>query len=338
MKRLLILFIGITSAASLAQSNINAVFAAGIEDAEKFTTDYLAPFSESTVYGFSTGWYNTADAKPLGGFEISFIGSMTYHNGKEDKKTFILDPNDYQNLDFVQNPGMARPVSSALGDLEGTRVFVEGQVAGLTVREEFDLPAGLSAEGLDFVPAGYLQASVGLFKGTEVKARFLPNITYEGATVGLFGFGLQHDFTKWLPADKILPIAISGVVGYTQLNGDYDLSDVNLVDGQNQRIEAEMSTWAFNAIVSTKLPIINFYGGIGYITGTSTTDVLGKYTVTAGPFQSETYQDPFSISSNVSGVTGNVGAKLKLGFFRLHADYTIGEFNTLTAGLNFGFR
>ncbi len=338
MKRIVIgLFICSCSLLS-AQTSINTIFAAGVEDAERFAKDYLAPFSESTVYGFSTGWYNTADAKPLGGFEISFVGAVTSHKNKEDKQTFILDPNEYQNLNFVQNPGTARPVSSALGNLEGTRVFVEGQIAGINVREEFELPTGLSAEGLDFVPSGYLQASVGVFRGTEIKARFLPKIAYEGASVGLIGFGLQHDFTKLLPADKILPVAISGVIGYTKLNGDYDISDVNLVDGENQRIEAEMSTWSFSAVVSTKLPIINFYGGLGYLTGKSQTDVLGEYRVTRGPFASETYVDPFSITEKVSGVTGTVGTKLKLGFFRLHADYSIGAFNTATVGINFGFR
>lgn len=338
MKHIMTVLVVCSCSLLTAQTSINSIFAAGVEDAERFATDYLAPFSESTVYGFSTGWYNTADAKPLGGFEISFIGAVTGHKNKEDKQTFILDPNQYQNLNFVENPATARPVSSALGDLQGTRVFVEGQVAGVNVREEFELPSGLSAEGLDFVPSGYLQASVGILKGTEIKARFLPKITYEGASVGLIGFGVQHDFTKWLPADKILPVAISGVIGYTRLDGDYDLSDINLVDGANQRIEAEMSTWSFNAVVSTKLPIINFYGGLGYITGKSQTDVLGEYRVTRGPFASETYVDPFSITENVSGVTGSIGAKLKLGFFRLHADYTLGQFNTATAGINFGFR
>lgn len=338
MKRIIIVLFISSCSLLTAQTSINSIFAAGIEDAEQFTADYLAPFSESTVYGFSTGWYNSADAKPLGGFEISLVGAITSHKNKEDKQTFVLDPNEYQNLNFVQNPGVARPVSSALGDIEGTRVFVESNISGTILREEFELPSGISAEGLDFVPSGYLQASVGIIKGTEIKARFLPKIAYEGASVGLIGFGVQHDFTKWLPADKIIPIAISGVIGYTKLNGDYDISDIGLVDGANQRIEAEMSSWAFSAVVSTKLPIINFYGGVGYITGKSQTDVLGEYRVTSGPFASETYVDPFSITENVSGVTGTIGAKLKLGFFRLNADYNLGVFNTATVGVNFGFR
>ena len=338
MKRIITSVLICSCSLITAQTSIGSIFTAGVEDAERFTTDYLAPFSESTVYGFSAGWYNTADAKPLGGFEISLVGTITSHKNKEDKQTFILDPNEYQNLNFVQNPGTARPVSSALGNIEGVRVFVEGNVAGTIVREEFVLPSGISAEGLDFVPSGYLQASVGVLKGTEIKARFLPKIAYEGASVGLIGFGIQHDFTKWLPADKILPIAISGVIGYTKLNGDYDISDISVVDGENQRIEAEMKSWAFNAVISTKLPIINFYGGLGYITGKSQTDVLGEYRVTEGPFASETYVDPFSITENVSGVTGTIGAKLKLGFFRLNADYSLGVFNTATVGVNFGFR
>ena len=199
------------------------------------------------------------------------------------------------------------------------------------------MPTGLSAEGLDFIPSGYLQGSVGLIKGTEIKARFLPKIEYEGASVGIIGFGLQHDFTKLLPADKILPVAISAVIGYTKISGDYDLTEVSTIGGSDQRLESDISTWAFNAVVSTKLPIINFYGGLGYVTGKSVTDVLGDYTVGIGPF-ARTETDPFSITQKTNGVTGNVGAKLKLGFFRLNADYTLAEFNTLTFGLNFGFR
>ncbi|MBQ4914281.1 hypothetical protein J8L85_07525 [Maribacter sp. MMG018] len=338
MKGLCTLVLSCSFSVVFAQADFNDVFAAGVEDAEKFATDYTAPLSESVVYNFATGWYNTADAKPLGGFEISLVGNITGFKNKEDKRTFLLDPNDYENLDFVENPGVARNVSSALGDISGVEVFVEGQVAGFNVREEFELPSGLSGEGIDFVPSGYLQASVGLIKGTEIKARFLPKLEYEGAKVGLLGFGLQHDFTKLLPADKLLPVAISAVIGYTAVNGDYDFSDADLIEGEDQRIEAKINTWAFNAVVSTRLPVINFYGGLGYVTGKSTMDVLGTYVVTRGPFSSETYVDPFSITKKVNGVTGNIGAKLKLGFFRINADYTLGEFNTFNFGLNFGFR
>lgn len=338
MKKILLLLSMTMVLVSSAQSNPNDIFAAGINDAEKFLNDYLNPVSEGALYSISNGWYNTADAKPLLGFEISIIGNMTSFKNKEDKQSFILNTADYENLQFVDG-SPSKTVSTALGDIEGLRVFVEGEVApGVTTREEFDLPSGLAAEGINFVPSAYLQVSMGLIKGTELKVRFLPKIETEDVAVGLYGVGIQHELTKHLPADKVLPIAVSAVVGYTHLSGTYDFTNTNVVQGENQKVDTNMDTWAFQAVVSTKLPIINFYGGLGYITGKSNTDILGTYRVQSGPFQSQTYTDPFSFTTEVSGVTANIGTKLKLGFFRLNVDYTLAEFNNLAVGINFGFR
>lgn len=322
------------SVISLGQSNVNEVLAAGLADAERFTNDYLGPVSEAGIYSISGSWYNTADAKPLGGFEIAVIGNMTLFKNKEDKKTFQLNTADYENLQFVDN-STSKPVSSALGDLQGIMVFVEDG-NGL-LREEFELPSGLASENINFVPSAYLQASVGLIKGTEIKAKFLPKINTDEVSVGLYGVGVQHEFTKHLPADKLLPVAISAVIGYTHLDGTYDFTNTDIIEGENQRIDTKVNSWIFQAVVSTRLPVINFYGGLGYLTGKSKTDILGTYVVTSGPFQ-QTHIDPFSVNTDASGVVANVGAKLKLGFFRLHADYSLAEFNNLSVGVNFGFR
>jgi hypothetical protein len=334
MKRIISLLVVACSLQAMAQSDINDILAAGLNDAETFTTDYLSPATEGIMYSISNGWYNTADAKPLAGFEISIIGNMASFKNKEDKKAFDLNTADYENLKFVDGSN-SKLVSTSLGDIEGVRVFVEDE-NGL-LREEFELPSGLASEGVNFVPSAFIQASVGIIKGTELKARFLPKIKTDDFGMSMYGFGIQHEFTKHLPADKVLPIAISGVIGFTHLDASYDFTNSSIVAGQDQRLEVDANTWVFQAVVSTRLPIINFYGGLGYLTGKSTTDVLGTYTVQSGPIQ-ETYVDPFSIDKNASGVTANIGAKLKLGFFRLHADYVIAEFNTVSFGVNFGFR
>ena len=317
--------------------DLNDIFISGVADAERFANAYLAPVSEASIYSISNGWYNTADAKPLGGFEISIIGNMTGFKNKDDKKAFLLDPADYENLDFVDSPGQPRMVATGLGDIEGVNVFVEDE-SGL-FREEFELPTGLSAENLNFIPSGYLQGSVGLIKGLEVKARFLPKIKFDDdAKIGLFGAGLQYDFTKMLPADKLLPVAISAVIGYTNLNGEYDFTESSTISGSDQRIDANFKTWNFSAVVSTRnIPVINFYGGVGYITGKSDIDLLGTYEAN-GPFFSETVVDPFSVSKKANGVSANLGTKIKLGFFRLNAEYNISQFSTFTFGVNFGFR
>lgn len=337
MKSVFFLFAALSGFLTMAQSNVNDLLAAGLEDAERFTNNYLSPVSEGIIYSVSNGWYNSADAKPLGGFEISIIGNISSFKNKDDKKSFVLNTADYENLQFGDGSA-SKIVSTALGDIEGIRVFVEVEAApGVNVSEEFELPAGLASENINFVPSAFLQASVGLIKGTEIKARFLPKINTDDVAIGLYGVGIQHDFTKHLPADKLLPVAISAVIGYTHLNGTYDFTDTNIVAGQNQRIDTKVNTWVFQAVVSTKLPVINFYGGLGYLTGKSQTDILGTYVVQSGPIQ-ETYVNPFSVSKDASGVTANLGTKLKLGFFRLNVDYTIAEFNNLSVGINFGFR
>ncbi len=343
MKRIILFgLIGSFSLGLSAQADFSDVFAAGVEDAERFSNDYFGPMSEAAIYSMANGWYNSADSKPLGGFEISLVGNITGFKNKGDKKAFLFDEANYTNLQLVGGNGTrtdTQLVSSVLGDIEGVRVFVEAEVApGVTETSEFTLPSGLASEGLNFVPSTFLQASVGLVKGLEVKARFLPNINFDDdVEFGLFGAGLQYDFTKILPGDKMLPVALSAVIGYTNLNASYDFTGQGLLAGENQRIETTFNTWTFAAVASTKLPIINFYGGLGYITGNSETDVLGTYQAGFGPFQ-ETVTDPFSLRRKVSGVTANVGTKLKLGFFRLNVDYNIAEFNTLTAGINFGLR
>ncbi|NAS11079.1 DUF6588 family protein [Poritiphilus flavus] len=333
MKRITFLLAIFLGTLSWAQSNINDLLAAGIDDAQRFTNDYLAPVSEGAIYSISGSWYNTADAKPLGGFEISIIGNLTGFKNKDDKKAFTLNTADYENLQFTDG-STSKLVSTALGDIEGINVVVTD---GNVFSETFELPSGLASEDFNFLPSGYLQASVGLIKGTELKARFLPKINTDDASISLYGFGIQHDFTKHLPADKVLPVAISAVIGYTHFDASYDFTDTSVVAGQDQRLEMDINSWVFQAVVSTRLPVINFYGGLGYLTGKSETNVLGTYVVTSGPFQT-TYTDPFSVSANASGVTANIGTKLKLGFFRLHADYTIAEFNNLSVGVNFGFR
>ncbi len=189
------------------------------------------------------------------------------------------------------------------------------------------------------MPTAFLQGRIGVFKATELKVRYFPKIEQEDVKVGVFGLGLQHEFTQWLPAEKIFPVAISGLIAYNNLNANYDFTDDDIIEGENQQFDLKQNSWIFQLQASTKLPIFNIYGGIGYVTGTSDFDVLGTYRVRAGIPLLETtseFNNPFSVKNKVSGVRGTLGASLKLGFFGIHADYNIAEYNNASVGLHFG--
>jgi len=334
-----ILLIGITLLAVIstrAQENINDLLAAGTADAERFTKDYMAPAAEALGFGINNGWFNNAKAPKRFNFELSIIGNVGFI--KDEKKSFQMNAIDYENIKF-EDGSASKMVATALGDNDpAIRVIItyDDPIFG-NQETTLVLPTGIGAEGVDLIPTGFLQASFSPFKGTQIKGRFIPKIETEDAKIGLYGIGLQQEFTSWLSVDKVLPIAISGLVAYTHLDASYDFTDAEFVEGENQRVETDLNTLLFELIVGTNLKLINVYGAVGYITGRSTTDLLGTYRVTDGLLFSEEINDPFSVENDISGIRGTVGANLQLGFFSLNADYTIAEFDSATVGLNFRF-
>lgn len=327
----------VCSAVSWSQ-DFSSIFTLGLEESNRFAKGYLQAGSESMVYSMHNGWFNSAEAKPLLGFEISFIGNIAMVD--DDKHTFSYTPDPAGNLHFSDG-SLTKDVATILGevnpDVEMT-LTVTNQTTGLSENIEVVLPESVTGSDVMNVPSGYIQASMGILKGTEVKLRILPGIDINGRRIGLLGGAIQHEFTKWLPADKLWPVAISGMVAYARLDANYDMQDVVDVDGVNQRFVNKTDSWLFQAIVSTKLPVINFYGGIGYITGVSDSYLRGTYEAYQGFGVHVTVKDPIAVTNKISGIRGTIGTRLKLGFFRLNAEYSVADFNTVSAGVSFGFR
>ena len=336
-KIILFIILCVSVSTAKAQNDIDVLLAAGVEDAERFANDYLAPGTNGVMYSLNANWFNSAKVKPLGGFEISIIANASLI--KDEDKMFSMDTADYNNVQFVEGPSVQN-VASVLGENDPD-IFVEVEYedpifGSQTV--ELSLPQGIGDQSENLLPTAFVQGAVGLGSGIEVKARYFPKIDNEEVTFNLYGAGLQLEFTEWLPADKLWPVALSGLVAYNHLDGSYDITDSSGIEGENQRLENDTNTWLFQLAVSTKLPVFNLYGGLGYITGKSESDLLGNYRVTNGPLTTETITDPFSVSSEVSSVRGTIGAKLKLGFFRINAEYHLSEFDAVSVGVNFGFR
>lgn len=337
MKKSLLIFLSILSQLGYAQNDVDVLLAAGINDAQRFTNDYLAPGTNGLMHSMNANWFNSAKVKPLGGFEISVTGNAALIT--DDKKRFTLDTSTYENVEFVQGSSI-QSVATVFGRNEPS-IFVELEyddpIFG-SQTTQIELPQGIGDQSANLLPTAFLQGAVGLGSGLEVKARFFPKIEAEEYDFSMYGLGLQFEVTEWLPADKVWPIALSGLIAYNHLDASYDISGSTGIEGENQRIANSTNTWLFQLIASTKLKVINFYGGVGYINGKSESDLLGSYRVTDGILTSQTINDPFSVSSEVASFRGTIGTRLKLGFFRLNAEYHLSDFNVVSVGVNFGFR
>lgn len=340
MKKIVfIVLAGFITITSHAQNQLEDLLAAGIEDAQRFAEGYISPAAESVIYNLSNGWVQSAEVKKPLKFEISVIGNVSFV--KDEHKSFTLNTNDYNNL-YFRDGSISKEVGTAFGENKPDVIvyaIVKDDTGFFEEEVEFELPQGLASENINMVPTAFIQARLGIFKATELKVRYFPKVDYEDVKTGLIGVGLQHEFTQWLPVEKIFPVAIAGFVGFTNLNGSYDFTNSEVIEGVNQRFEVKQNSWLFQLQASTKFPVINFYGGLGYVTGTSDFDVLGTYTVRGGTplFETQsTFEDPFTVTNKVSGIKANIGTKLQLGFFSIFAEYNLAEFNTATAGIGFG--
>jgi len=337
MRNLVLTFGLLLSMSALAQNNLEDLLAAGIEDAQRYAAGYISPGTEGMIHNMANGWIQSAEVKSPLKFDISIIGNAAFIS--DEHKTFTVNTADYNNLRF-RDGSTVKQVATAFGENDPEIVVYSVVEDGdFTAEVEFNLPQGLASVNMNVLPTAFLQGRVGVFKGTEVKLRYFPKIDQEDVEVGLFGVGLQHEFTSWLPAEKIFPVAISGAVAYTNVAANFDFTNYEIVTGSNQRFDLDLSSWLFQIQASTKMKVINFYGGLGYVSGNSDFKVLGTYKVVDGiPIDEVTNEfiDPFTVKNSVSDIRGTVGANLRLGFFGMHVDYNLAKYNNVSVGLHFG--
>ncbi len=88
------------------------------------------------------------------------------------------------------------------------------------------------------------------------------------------------------------------------------------------------------------------YSAVGYSKGISSLKILGTYTFSNivndnnGNFirvETSSLINPISLNYNMSSYKIKAGAKLKLPFFQIFADYSIQKFPVVTVGLGLKF-
>ena len=243
MKKIFLAFAMLSSVCAFSQENLEDLLAAGIEDAQRFSEGYITPAAEAMLYNAANGWMQSAEVKGPLKFELSLIGNATFIN--DDKKTFTLNTADYNNLKF-RDGSTVKEVATAFGENNpDIVVYAEVQNGVFTEDVEFILPQGLASVNVDVLPTAFLQGRLGIFKATELKLRYFPKIDREDVKVGVFGLGLQHELTQWLPAEKIFPVAISAMIAYSNLNANYDFTNDEIIEGENQQFDLKQNAWVF---------------------------------------------------------------------------------------------
>lgn len=349
MKNLLFLLSFLTLTISLNAQELESILIAG-DDASKLTESYVDPVMKGLMYSLNGGWYTTAKTHKKFGFDITINANLSIVPSAD--KLFDFNQSDYQYLSTANGESS---LSTIMGD-DDTETTIDVRIPVGNDEYQvgsFEMPGGITGDlPVNAVPTPMVQVGLGLPFKTDIKLRMIPTLNFDDQVEAkLFGLGLQHDLTQYLgPIDK-LPLSVSVLGAFTNMSVVYFIEDSNGNDDgvtvNNGEAEFKLDTFTIQALASLDFKIITFYGGIGYNNGKSTTKLKGDFGLEydieddSGNFittANETVSDPINLSFDASGVRATFGTRLNLAFFKIFGDYTIQEYNTITAGIAFSFR
>ena len=259
-------------------------------DARILLENYLRPYANIMGANLNAGWYNTAKPHKLGGFDITATVSIAYAPTSAltyDLETLGLNAS-------VEGATTIAPTAAGSMDVRPELVYSTQVNNPITdVPESYELarvthPNGV---GLDFLPLPMAQVSIGLFKGTDVTLRYVPELRImDYGRIGVFGIGGRHSISQWIPVVnklKFLNIAVQG--GYTKVSTAAQLNmkpiaevpKPNPPNWDDQFLNMDISGWTVNLIASQSIPLITVYEGIGYSNSLVDFALLGHYPINA---------------------------------------------------------
>jgi len=353
----LAIFLLFSFASSAQISDVGSMMAAGKADAQLLFESYLSPYINGFGAALAGGWYNTAESHKPGGFDITFTVNAAMVPQKYT--SFDVAELDLQSLHLNDPDAGITPTVAGIAE-DGSQLNYN--LTGYELKA-FDMPQGLDWR---YVPAPTVQASVGLFKGTDLLGRYLPNIKKNDIGFGLWGIGVKHDIKQWIPVVNILPVLqLSLMYGYTKLHTNVGISvepdqigatdNTTDISWDNQEMIFIAQSHTANLLVAAKLPVITFYGGAGFIRTQSNLKLNGYFPVAdfiasavAGEMvvtdqSAAEALDPIDMEiKNQDGGYAkprlNIGFRLKLSIITFHFDYTRANYNVFTGGFGFSWR
>ncbi len=258
------------------------------------TKGYLQPMTDALGANLNSGLHHTA--------RVPFIG-LNIYIGVAATGTIIPD----DDLTYMALPPEPFPQE----EIETATVFGDEGAS-------FEHESGLSYKFPDgqvqgnFIPLAIPHLEVGSFFGTKAKVRyFASDLGEDVGELSLFGWGLQHSISRYIP---LFPIDVSAHYFQQSLDvGDY----------------LSIKTNSIGLLGSKKFALLTLYGGVSL--DNTTMDV--EYTCTDGEIEKN-----IALELESKGNTRIViGGSLRLAFLTIHGDYYIGPQSTVTLGVGLGF-
>lgn len=352
MKKIIVLSFIVAISIAVKAQDFGQILAGSLPDANRYATEYMRPFAEGEIYNLSRGWYSTARTHKLLGFDISVSGQFSIvPSGKEN---FTFNNADYSS--FKLNGGASSAsIPTMMGGSTTQVINVNTTVNGQSVSTNFTAPKGIGDDfrkNISFIPPAaplpVLQLGLGLIKHTDLKIRYVPKTNTGDVNIGLFGLGIQHEFTNYLPFIKKVPfLHFSALAAYNKIDASFlpTFNAGSAVQSNNAVAGYNITAFTLQGIASAKFSLLELYAAIGYSTGSSKIGLNGNYTVTyntglpaPNDKTSTQLKDPVALSYSASGLSNTWGVRLNITVLKIYADYTFSKYNTAGLGIALALR
>jgi hypothetical protein len=255
---------------------------------------YLQPFLDGFGANMNSGFSGSSDISTRFHLRLDIVGMATLVGGAQ--KTYKATP----PLPFPQQ------------EVETATIF-GGNGALITGPNGLQYYMQNGQLNVDFIPFAIPQLTMGNVFGTQAVFRyFLFSGEGDIPSVNLFGLGLRHQVSRYLPSS---PVDVSATIFYQ----NFSIGDI-----------MDSNAMAYGLKASRKFSVFSLYGGLQY----ESSNVDLTYTFTG--FGSDIDQEIDLSLKGENNLRFYAGAGLSLGFLHLRGDVGLGKVTTLSVAIGFG--
>lgn len=305
-----------------------------VDDALWYADQFITPATDAAVYQASSGWIATPQKAKL------WEGNVSLHTNiffvPKSSRSFAINNADFAFLE-IENTSSAT-VPTAIGNDD--QVYVVGSFTDVPNGDiRIKTPEGLDAETVIYP---YVQASLGLWQGTEILVKYSYNVKLKKGHYQVYGLGIKHNLSQYVKSleSKNIYLSIFAGVSKEEIAFDFLTSESEQFDslGLNE-IMGLVDTYQFQVNGSKKWKRFELMAGAITNVSDIAYEVGGSNAMTAllVPVKSFVNNRLSEISKTTINAMGELSGRYQFGHFYAQAIFAFGKFANTNISLQYQF-
>lgn len=192
-----------------------------LNDALWYADTFISPATDAAVYQASSNWVTTPQKKKLWDVSVSLHTNVFFV--PKSNRSFTIKNSDFSFFS-IEGGNPSATVPTALGNDQ--QIYLVGAINDGQNENEVRVK---TPEGIDMgvVVYPYIQASLGLWNGTEIIGKYSYKVELKKGYYQVYGAGIKHNLSQYFKNLESKNMHLSAFAGYSNeeisfgfLNGD----------------------------------------------------------------------------------------------------------------------